>query len=58
MVFTMRAHLLSKVMMKRPKFVQVWVKNAQVDIIGISENKHKVALVKSWVGRELLNLFE
>ena len=50
--------MLSKVMMKRPKFVQVWVKNAQVDIIGISENKQKVALVKSWVGRELLNLFE
>ena len=46
--------------MKRPKVFQDWVKEAQakVDYMGITDNKQKVALLKSWAGRELLNFWE
>ena len=45
---------------KRPKVFQDWVKEAQakIDYMGITDNKQKVALLKSWAGRELLNFWE
>ena len=46
--------------MKRPKVFMDWVKEAQakIDYMGISDNKQKVALLRSWAGRELLNFWE
>ena len=46
--------------MKRPKVFQDWMKEAQakIDYMGINDDKQKVALLKSWAGRELLNIWE
>ena len=46
--------------MKRPKVFQDWMKEAQakIDYMGINDDKQKVALLKSWAGRELLNFWE
>ena len=45
---------------KRPKVFMDWLKEAQakIDYMGISDNKQKVALLRSWAGRELLNFWE
>ena len=46
--------------MKRPKVFMDWIKEAQakIDYMGMSDNKQKVALLRSWAGRELLNFWE
>ena len=38
--------------MKRPKVFMDWIKEAQakIDYMGISDNKQKVALLRSWAG--------
>ena len=45
---------------KRLKNFQDWCKEAEakITLIGITEDTRKVALLKSWVGRYLLNFWE